>query len=105
MSFPNHVFKTPGVHHGHTGTYDFKAVRNQEELDNALSSGWYLSIQDAIDRVEYSPNDGVEIGPDYSAAPTREEMEIKARELDLKFDGRTSDRKLLEMINAAISEE
>lgn len=95
MSFPDLVYRVPGNHHGPSGTYNFKQVRNQAELDDALSNGWFKSVLDAIDQVEYV-SDG---------APTREEMEIKARELDLKFDGRTSDRKLLEMINAAISEE
>jgi hypothetical protein len=67
-------------------------VRNDSELETAIADGWFMSIEDALAGIDYS-------------APTREEMEIKARELDLKFDGRTSDRKLMEMISAAIAEE
>jgi ribosomal protein L32E len=36
------------------------------------------------------------------APPTREEMTIKARELGIKFDGRTSDKKLSSLIATAL---
>jgi ribosomal protein L32E len=36
------------------------------------------------------------------SAPTREEMTIKARELGIKFDGRTSDKKLSSLIATAL---
>ena len=39
--------------------------------------------------------------PDDNAAPTREEMEAKAIELGVKFDKRTSDKKLLKLIESA----
>lgn len=38
------------------------------------------------------------------AMPTREELEIKATELGLKFDGRTSDKKLTKLIAEALGE-
>jgi hypothetical protein len=40
--------------------------------------------------------------PQDDAAPTREEMEIKADELGIWYDGRTSDKKLLERITEAL---
>ena len=36
--------------------------------------------------------------------PTREELETKATELGLKFDGRTSDKKLTKLIAEALGE-
>lgn len=39
---------------------------------------------------------------DDNMPPTREEMAVKATELGIKFDGRTSDAKLLERINEAL---
>lgn len=36
------------------------------------------------------------------SAPTRDEMAIKARELGIKFDGRTSDKKLSSLIETAL---
>jgi len=40
--------------------------------------------------------------PIIDSAPTREEMTIKARELGIKFDGRTSDKKLSLLIATAL---
>jgi len=40
--------------------------------------------------------------PIIESAPTREEMSIKARELGIKFDGRTSDKKLSSLIETAL---
>ncbi len=40
--------------------------------------------------------------PIIESAPTREEMAIKARELGIKFDGRTSDKKLSTLIETAL---
>ena len=40
--------------------------------------------------------------PIVESAPTREEMTIKARELGIKFDGRTSDKKLSSLIATAL---
>jgi ribosomal protein L32E len=40
--------------------------------------------------------------PIIESAPTREEMTIKARELGIKFDGRTSDKKLSSLIATAL---
>jgi hypothetical protein len=42
--------------------------------------------------------------PEDNAPPTRAELETKARELGLKFDGRTSDKTLLRRITQAIGE-
>ena len=47
-----------------------------------------------IEAVEDAPADE----PDYNIEPTREELEIKATELGLQFDGRTSDNKLRQRI-------
>ena len=40
--------------------------------------------------------------PIIESAPTRDEMAIKARELGIKFDGRTSDKKLSSLIETAL---
>ena len=40
--------------------------------------------------------------PIIESAPTRDEMAIKARELGIKFDGRTSDKKLSLLIETAL---
>jgi hypothetical protein len=41
---------------------------------------------------------------DYETAPTREELEAKATELGIRFDGRTKDKKLGQLIQDRLSE-
>jgi hypothetical protein len=43
--------------------------------------------------------------PEENAAPTREELEAKATELGIKFDGRTTDKRLLDKITASLQGE
>lgn len=103
MKFPVLVYKTPGRFRFRNGkTYRYASMTCQEELDSYLGDGWHLSKEDAIlgKKVEAPIIEPV----DDNAPPTREEMQAKATELGLKFDGRTSDRKLLKMIADALGE-
>ena len=45
-----------------------------------------------------------EIVPEDDAGPTREELEAKATELGIRFDGRTKDKKLGQLIQDRLSE-
>lgn len=99
MNFPNFVYRVPGNHQCNGGTYDFKSVHDEDELLEAIQAGWKFSIVDALEDVEY------EIGEEDNSPPSRDELEEKARELGLKFDGRTSDRKLLEMVNQSVLDQ
>lgn len=45
----------------------------------------------------------VEEVPEDDAPPTRAELEAKAKELGIKFDGRTSDKKLGQLIQDKLS--
>ena len=42
--------------------------------------------------------------PEDDALPTREELEVKATELGIRFDGRTKDKKLGQLIQDRLSE-
>lgn len=97
MSFPTIVYKCPGDHHRAGGTYAYKGVSAEGQLVAALSEGWYLTLPEAIA--------GKTAEADDDSAPTREEMAIKAVELGIKFDGRTTDKALAEKITAAMSEQ
>lgn len=44
------------------------------------------------------------IVPENDALPTREELEAKATELGIRFDGRTKDKKLGQLIQDRLSE-
>jgi hypothetical protein len=48
-----------------------------------------------------TPDAFIEVDIADDAPPTREELEQKAQELGIKFDGRTSDAKLEKLINEA----
>jgi hypothetical protein len=45
----------------------------------------------------------VDTAPEDDAAPTRAELEAKARELGIRFDGRTKDKKLGQLIQDRLS--
>ena len=70
-------------------------VHNDDELAAALADGWFESPEaaDAHGKAEAEKA---------AAQPTRAELEQKATELGLKFDGRTSDRKLSDAIEVAL---
>lgn len=93
MTYPTIVYRTPGTHHASTGTYDYKGVADESELNGALSSGWFRTLPEAI------AGEHAEDG----SAPTREELEAKAAELGIKFDGRTTDKVLAEKIEFVIN--
>lgn len=101
MNFPVHVYKSPGNHRFRNGkTYRYMSVANEDELNRAIADGWNTNKEDAVNgKTAELPDQVIDNAP-----PTREEMETKARQLGVKFDGRTSDRKLLKLIEAALGE-
>ncbi len=95
--FPTLVYRCPGNHQRAGGTYDYVQVKDAAELDSRRATGWSATLIDAITpHVADAP-----VLPD-DAPPTRAELETKARELGIKVDGRYSDRKLLQLIAAAL---
>ena len=96
---PTIVYKASGPHQRLGGTFDYKGVNTQEEFDAAIEAGWYPTLQEAIAPKLQTAGAQVAIN---DGAPTRAELEQKATELGLKFDGRTSDKKLGELIDAAL---
>lgn len=98
MTFPVLVYKSPGKHRYRNGkTYRYISVANDDELSRAIADGWNTNKVDAINGKELALPEPIDNAP-----PTREEMETKAKQLGLKFDGRTSDKKLLTMITEAL---
>ena len=99
MDFPVFLYKCPGAHFGPSGTtYEAVCVNNAEALETYLANGWHKTLDNAADCFL---NKSVIIEEDGSPV-TREELEQKATELKIKFDGRTSDKKLFEKINEAL---
>lgn len=117
MIYPCHVYCSPGPYQttAKAPTWGCKTVHDAAEHHAALCSGWHDSKSAAIESARH-PKHGRKpavIGQnqkqpepaqasDDAAPPTRSEMEAKARDLGLKFDGRTGDALLLKRIEAAL---
>jgi hypothetical protein len=92
QSFPTIVYKCPGAHACTGGTYAYQGADDEASLSRLLSAGWFRTLPEAISG-EHEDN----------SAPTREELEAKASELNIAFDGRTTDKKLAEKIEASLA--
>lgn len=92
MHFPRLVYKSESTH---------MLVEDSQDFDAAILAGWFASVPDAL-----APPVAVPVipptVPDDNAPPTRSELEAKAKELGLKFDGRNSDARLGKMIEEAL---
>jgi hypothetical protein len=100
MEFPALVYRCPGPHFGPSGTtYESRGVEDELQLLEAISQGWLESLVLAV-----SDHQNEEQSED-DLPPTRYELEQKANELGIKFDGRTTDRKLLEKIEEVLRGE
>ena len=120
MEYPSLVYRCPGLHFGPDGTtYNALGVEDDAQLCVALENGWSKSLVEAVSAYLKESDDSVANSVpdvDSSAAekisegeeqnpPNRAELEQKADELGIKFDGRTTDRKLLEKINEVLRGE
>lgn len=98
IQFPTILYKTPGQHFGPFGkTYKTHAAADAVQFDALVADGWHETLPAACGEVaDKAPE------PDLLAPATRAELEAKAAELGLKFDGRTRDGKLAAMIGEAL---
>jgi hypothetical protein len=98
--FPRMLYKAGGPEPIHGGHFFTLIVNDADELETALASGWAMTTPEAV---EAAKPKAAPVPDDYAPA-TREELERKANELQIKFDGRTSDKKLADLIAATIEE-
>lgn len=96
------VYKVPGKHVRPHGTYDFAGVNNIEEFEAKIKEGWFPSFSEATEskKIELVTK---EVKADDIAPPTRLELEEKATELGIKFDGRFSDKKISQLIEETLT--
>lgn len=93
MQFPRLVYKSASDH---------QLVDSVAEFDIAIAGGFFATVPEAL--AGKAVEKPVEVEKADESEPTRDEMEAKATELGLKFDGRTSDAKLLKLIDSALKE-
>lgn len=116
------LYKAPGPHEIHGGRFDYLIVED-DKVEDALADGWHLTTPEAkaaheasikVEPVHVQPGDTVQIdgvtdglgepvtfvAPESVeiTPPTRDEIEQKASELGIKFDGRWGDKKLADAI-------
>jgi hypothetical protein len=99
------LYKAPGPHFCDGAMVDYIVVPDHLD-DETVASGWFRTIPEALAAVapvvaSEPVSDASEVVTD-DAPPTRAEMEQKATELGIKFDGRTTDAKLLARIEEAL---
>lgn len=85
-------------------TWDTVCVED-DEVPAMLNAGWFKSIAEAwasrAEVVQPVP-EAPAVVPADDAPPTRAELERKAKELGIKFDGRTGDKRLAALIAEAV---
>lgn len=93
------LYKAPGPHFCDGSMVDYIVVP-LDLVDQTIALGWFATIPEALAAAAAdAEHDDV---PADNAPITRAELELKATELGLKFDGRTSDAKLLAKIDEAL---
>jgi hypothetical protein len=100
------LYKAPGPHEIHGGHFDYIIVDADEEgaIEQALSGGWFLTTPEA--KAAKDEADAAKVAkvqkPDNLLPATRAELEQKANELGIKFNDKTSDKKLSDLIAATL---
>lgn len=105
--FPTILYKTPGPHKKpRGGTYKTTGAADKAEFDALLKKGWFPSYEEAaagkIAGKIIEAAEAFDDAVDEVSAPTRDELETKAKELGVSFNARTSDKKLAERIAEAL---
>lgn len=103
MEFPRIVFKCPGDLPRQGGTFKVLQVADDVSHADAVADGWFSSLPEAIESHD-NPKPVVVVGvaPDVVVEQeSRESLESRAKEIGIKFDGRTSDAKLSRLIAEA----
>jgi hypothetical protein len=111
--FPAFVYQATGKYQRPGGGYDFLHVKDETEFQNALADGWFETLEAAVEArkpkkfaetpVSKAAEPVSEPSVDDNAPPTREELEAKATELGIKFDGRYSDKRIALLIDEALA--
>ena len=104
--FPALVYRCPGPHAGpHGKTYDTRPVTTPETLAEALRDGWHWSLDEVarglVAQPEPAPEALAEVAPE-PAQDTRANLVAQAERLGVDVDGRWSERRLRQEIDAAV---
>jgi hypothetical protein len=98
MDFPRSLFKSPGDQWVGGGSFAIEHIEDMTQYHAAKKAGWFDSVPEAL--AAWKASLAAPVVAD-DAPPTRAEMEQRAKELGIKFDGRTTDSALLRKISEA----
>ena len=107
--FPTILYRTPGpFKKPRGGTYATRPAADKEAFDTLIANGWFASYEEAKGSKEakeiIESAESFEDAVDEVSDATRDELEAKAKELNVSFNARTSDKKLAERIATALEE-
>lgn len=115
QDFPRMLYKADGSQPIHDGLFSTLIVNDADEHAAATADGWCNSTPealqakaDAIEAARIAAEQAAEAEAQKALAAgevTRADLEKAATDLGLKFDGRTSDKKLRAMVEAASAPE
>lgn len=114
--YPRNVFKCPGKHEFHGGTYDALLVESEEDEVAALKAGWNESIPDAIEASKGKKTKAPEPVPSGDTKPegeqapelaemSREQLLALADELGIEYRSNIKTEKLIERIEEELKAE
>ena len=105
--FPALAYRCPGPYPGpHGKTYNTRPVASPDALAEALHDGWHWSLDEAarglVAQPEPAPEVIAEVAPKPASEPTRADLVAQAERLGIDVDGRWSERRLRQEIDAAV---
>lgn len=110
MNYPSLVYISPGDHQCPGGTFSYRSVLSESDVEAAAKAGYYPTIDLALSKpVDFDWGEYLGYGkaPELKEEhqdeqePTRAELEQRAEELGIGFNARTKDATLIERIKAA----
>jgi hypothetical protein len=101
--FPTILYRVPGpFKKPRGGTYATRPAADKEAFDALIAKGWSASYEEALIAAQPLKPKAKAVEIDEVSGPTREELEIKAKELGVSFNARTSDITLSDRITSAL---
>ncbi len=97
------LYKHPGQHELHGDMFDYIIV-DELEVDKRLSDGWSITTTEALNLNVIDAEIEEDINTKDTHPPTRDELEAKATELNIKFRSNTKDETLSKKIEEALNE-
>ncbi len=101
-TYPMMLYKAGGFEQIHGGLFATLTVDDVAAHEAAIADGWMLTTTEATEAAAADAEAAK--NADQAAIQARVELEAQATELGLKFDGRTSDKKLRDLIAASREE-